>query len=137
MTITPELIGIAVLALLVVFAAGAGSGTFLGKLWTKAKAWDAAEASKLKAEFTKIEAVVSSDAKTVKAVGEVGLDELTGLISGWKTELAAAVAARVKADAAATAAAAALAASKSKPIAANLAATTTTTTASADGATSA
>jgi hypothetical protein len=137
MTITPELIGLAILALLVVFAAGAGSGTFLGNLWTKAKAWDAAEAAKAKAEFSKIEAAVSTDAKVVKATAEVGWDEFAGLISGWKTELAAAVAARVKADAAATAAAAALAASKNTPIAANLAATTTTSAASADSATSA
>ena len=121
MNIPVDLIIPGILVLLVVFAAGAGSGTFLGKLWTKAKAFDAAESTKLKAELAKMGAVLKPIEADVKAVGEIGWDEVAKVVAAWKAELEAAVAARVKADQAAAVAAAVLAASKSQPIAANLA----------------
>jgi len=66
MTINPDLLLLAGLLVLVAFAAGAGSGTFLGSIWAKAKAWEASEAAKAKADVASIEHAVARDEEIVK-----------------------------------------------------------------------
>jgi hypothetical protein len=84
--------------------------------------WLFIERKKLKADLAKFETTdlpqikttIKADAADAKAIGEIGWDEITKTVNGWRAELALAVAARVKADQAAAAA-------KNQPIAANLA----------------
>ena len=93
MTIPTELILPGLAALLVAFAAGAGSGTFLGKLWAKAKAWDAHLAAQIKAEEAKVQATLVKPVGEVKAAGEIVAEEVRRFLLS--------IDARAKADAAA------------------------------------
>lgn len=72
MNFTPEIILLLVLVALGFFAAGAGSGTFLGKIWAKATAWDAQEAAKIKA-------AVTHDEGLAKAAWEITVSRLKAM----------------------------------------------------------